>query len=440
MARQGYLQAPPHSAWLLPLSLLLCAGLSGCGGEQGGGAGAGQGAQSGRLGGGTSPQSGGPGQIGHIEAKPGHQNPVIVGEDLENLPGEAGEIFRKRREQRAQARKNNPWIQPVDIDLGKHRLGEEVKAVFEFQNPREQQHLIRSIQSSCSCQKLVLEMDGKRRQLPKALSAPIPIPPGAKGKIEAYIEIEVLGVRFTNVQLRIDDPELPFIDLQVQTQGVMDFIVQNAGKQVEDVFLGSWGMKEAKSFELEVAALDGKAFEITRVVDLPEGFHVRYKALGEDRMRWRVFGEAGPGLAEGSFKQQIRLETQGGKQVQFGLSGIVRAPFKLTPSFLSFGQVERGKSHRQSVQIESLEAGFSVEVARLEWVELTLRERGKKPRKLPHSAMQLELSNEPGFAKASIDIELPASTPAGAIKGTFRVHFKNTKVPPRIVSFNAFVR
>ena len=421
MRVEGYRPGRPAAAWLLTLSLGL---LGSCGPQDAPEAPRGQ----------EAPRP----KIGHIPPRPGG-NPTIVGEDLTQLPGEAGEFFRKRLEKEREARANNPWVQPVDKELGKHRLGKIVKGVFEFQNPRDQAHHFLSIESSCSCQKVVLEMNGERRDLPKGFRDRVLIPKGAKGKIEMHIEVQRIGLRNTSITIRLDDPELPYLVLQATTRGVMDFIVEHEGRQISDLFLGQFGMKESRPFDVQVAAQDGKPFAIKRALELPEGFEVKFEAMGDDALVWRVHGQAGPGLAEGSFQQSIRLETEDQRQIEFQVTGIVTAPYKIAPTVLNFGRLRPGEGGKLPVVVESLEEGFSVEVASAEWVE-GLHKTRKGQETFDTSRLSLELQNSPDHRKAQLLVTMPKDAPEGQLKARFLVRFKNPKLPPRMVRVVAIVR
>ncbi|PIE23005.1 MAG: hypothetical protein CSA62_09740 [Planctomycetota bacterium] len=377
-------------------------------------------------------------KIGHIPARQGG-NPTIVGEDLTELPGEVGAFFRKRAEKERQARINNPWVQPVHRDLGKHRLGKVVKGVFEFKNPRDVDHHFLSINSSCSCQKVVLELNGKRRDLPKGFSQRTLIPKGAKGKIEMHIEVQRIGLRNTSVTLRLDDPDLPFLVLQATTRGVMDFIVEHEGRQISDLFLGQFMMKESRPFDVRVTAQDGKPFQIAKVLELPEGFEAKFEALDDKGLAWRVYGQVGPQLAEGSFQQSIRLASKDERQIEFQLTGIVSAPYKITPTVLNFGALRPGEGGQQSVEVLSLQKGFSVEVASADWVEGLHRTRsGQKP--LDTKMLGLEVKERGAEGKAEILVTLPKDAPKGQIKARFLLRFKNPKLPPRMLQILAIVR
>ncbi len=405
---------------LLPAAFPSC---SPDGGEAGGGAGARK----------------GPASAPSADSGDSRKTPVIVGVDLEKLPGEAGEFFRNRKARRENRRRNQEWLRPADLDLGEVRKGTIAVGKFRFRNPTGKKRVLKSIASSCACQKLFLRLGGKRIEIEKGKTLDIPLPPDAEGVLEAHVNVSDVGEKLAEILVTTDDPDDPVITLRVRAVGVDDFLVTIEGKRQNSVWLGNLSTHSSKDFEVDVRSRDGKPFEILGVGPRPPKLELSYAPVEGDPSHWRIRGKAGPGMPEGGWGGTLLFDTDRGSKVELLLQAVVEPPVVVEPLFLPLGSIPARSGKKGSVRVRAGDPRDSFVIEGVDLLEVKLGRKPLSARGLEGGGPKAEFRAESG-TEAEILLVVPPGLPRGRLEGKLRIRFAGGRPGSRTVSFVGFVR
>ena len=93
----------------------------------------------------------------------------------------------------------------------------------------------------------------------------------------------------------------------------------------EKADFGEIEVSEARRLGLDVRNFSEVAYELTEVVDLPEGMQAEVKKIGKDDHRFQIILTATPEMTKGSFDTVIRIHTSSEKKpvLEVALTGKV---------------------------------------------------------------------------------------------------------------------
>lgn len=297
---------------------------------------------------------------------------TILGEVLEDRDDAVGEWARQKSKQRAQKRKTQRWLQPIDYDFGEQRVGKKLKAELTLQNPRETVQRITGFSKSCTCQQVFVIQDGKRIDVTKGMKAPIELQPGAKAVLEAHVEVPNRQSRLTvAVRLETSDPDFPVLDAQLTVDAVRDLIV-HVGKDRRDVIdLQELTKGSERDFEFRIRSRDGKAFEIRNTASaVPPGMKLRFERASETGEEWFVRGKVGPDLIDGSVGGTVKFATDRGS-FDATVYWRVEPPIEIKPgTMIAFGVISRLKGASKTLALRCVDKKMRFGIRKVEFFDV----------------------------------------------------------------------
>lgn len=361
---------------------------------------------------------------------------TIVGEVLEKRDDAVGEWARKKSAQRAEKRKTQTWLQPIDYDFGKQRVGKKLKAELTLQNPSDVTKKITGLSKSCTCQRVILVKDGKRLELSKGLKQPIEFAPGEKAVVEAHVEVPDRQSRLSvAVRIETDDKDFPVLDAQLHVEAVRDIVVHVGEERRDTIDLGELTEDSKRDFEFRVATRDKKPVVMRKVLgSVPAGMKVKFERLTQDGSEWLVRGVVGPDLGEDSLGGTVQFDTDRGK---FGATVYwrVKPPVEIKPgNMLVFGVIPRTKGSRKALDLRCIDPSDRLRVERVEFFDVpkTLLAAGSK--------FEAKITHGEDGRSAKVDI----LAPKGLRRGRFHIgavlHFGGGKLSARKVRVIGHVR
>jgi hypothetical protein len=345
------------------------------------------------------------------------------------------------------------WFKPIHLDFGEHfeHKVETVRGVYEFVNATGQDQEIRSLLTSCKCQRLKFKVNGKElviaRKGDMSLKAPIAVPAGAKGRIEMDFDISgAAGRRTGDIRLETSDPKMPSMVLTAEALVKPAYEITPAR-----VDLGQMDPSEQREWQVKVRCLVRKDWKILRADKvMPQGMAVTSIEPVEENgeKHYIIKGTYGPGLSDGAFGGYPLFHTDDDKQpVQVMIAAIVKQQVKMAPRFFSFRSFQRSSPPSEQVFIWSAD-GKSIVVDRVEvttvrgaskedvGIELIAPVKDSKEMiEVPHQREKMP-ANRVWRVRVSMK---PNFKGRGAVRGTISVFSKAAKVPLTF-KFNGFPR
>ncbi len=379
------------------------------------------------------------GQAQHTRSSPAasggqRENRVIEGVVLENLPGREGEFFRNEKKQQEAKWAKQGWFQPVSLDLGEMAIGKTAHGTFKFRNPTGKPQVIQQVSSSCVCQKLVLNVNGKLIPIRKERFKPIPVPAGAEGSLTIDVAVTDVSKKLGEVMIRLSDPDVPVVRLRIQTVGVDEFKVSHDGKAERSYWLGTMTVHQSRKLRFEVHSRDKKAFVLKMPEDLPKGLKLSLHQDAADPSHWTIEGVVGPGLPTGPFSKTVEFPSDRGASVTVGVDAMVAPKFVVEPGYLPLVMIPQKKGKTARVTIRSLDSQDSFEIEKFAIKNLKLR---RKP--LDSKGFELKKTvRKPGH-EVVLTLSVPAGLERGPLEGGIQIYFKNGD-GVRLVRFVGFVR
>ncbi|MEZ5989965.1 MAG: hypothetical protein R3F30_12730 [Planctomycetota bacterium] len=363
-----------------------------------------------------------------------HVTPVVSGTDPTALPGAAGEHFQELERQRKEKAGKQEWVTPHELDLGEHPVGEVAKGEYRFYNPTDEEQKIYSILTSCSCQKLVLELGDRSIDIKKGYFEPVLVPARAVGRLKFEVEAAEM-VRDVYVTVNTSDHDYPSVQVKAVVTGVRDFVLTYDGKRQSTVYLGPVDRNEQRLFEVLVTRRDGAPFEVTGHDPLPKGLTLDAARLDDEGRRWALRCALGPGLEAGkTVGGQVQCKAAPGEGFSFSFSAMVKSPLRQTPTgTLSFGLFRAGEPVRKQVVLELVDGQGSLAPASVELQGVEFSKGAKGEIGLAH-----ELSAD--GRKLTVSLTAPADVPRGRFQGRVEVRFADPALEPRTLRFFGFVQ
>lgn len=362
------------------------------------------------------------------------ENRVIEGVVLENLPGREGEFFRNEKKKQEAKWAKQGWFQPVSLDLGETSIGKTAHGTFKFRNPTGKAQSIQQVSSSCVCQKLILNVNGKLIPIRKEKFKPIPIPPDAEGSLTIDVAVTDVSKKIGEVLIRLSDPDVPVVRLRIQTVGVDEFEVSHDGKAERSYWLGTLTVHQSRPLRFDVRSRDRKPFQMKMPDELPKGLSLKLRQDAKDKAHWIIEGTVGPGLPTGPFSKTVEFETDRGARVTVGVDAMVAPKFVVEPGYLPLVMIPKKKGKSAKVTIRSLDAQDSFEIEKVSLENLKLRRKALDPK-------GFELKTEvrkPGH-EVILTLSVPADLEPGPLEGGIKIYFKHGD-GVRLIRFVGFVR
>ena len=387
-------------------------------------------------GGGVSTRANGPSSPAGNQSEPKGQpeNRVIEGVVLEDLPGKAGEYFRNEKKQQEARWAKQGWFQPASLDLGEVSIGKVAHGVFKFRNPTGKPQTIQQVSSSCVCQKLVLNVNGKLIPIPKKQFKPIPIPADAEGSLTIDVAVNDVSKKLGEVLIRLSDPDVPVVRLKVQTVGVDEFQVSHDGKAERSIWLGTMTVRQSKQVAFDVRSRDKQAFVLKMPEELPKGLKVQIHQDPKEPSHWRIEGTVGPGLSPGPYSKTLEFPTDRGASVTVGVDAMVSPRFVVEPGYLPLVMIPKKKGKTAKVTIRSLDPQDRFEIEKVAIENLKLRRRP-----LASKGFQVKTDIQKPGQKVVLTLTVPPGLQPGPLEGGIKIYFKNGQ-GVRLVRFVGFVR
>jgi hypothetical protein len=362
------------------------------------------------------------------------ENRVIQGVVLENLPGKEGEFFRNEKKQQEAKWAKQGWFQPVSLDLGEISIGKVAHGVFKFRNPTGKDQVIQQVSSSCVCQKLVLNLNGKLIPIRKENFQAISIPANAEGSLTIDVAVTDVSKKLGEVMIRLSDPDVPVVRLRIQTVGVDEFQVSHDGKAERSYWLGTMTVHQSQKLRFDVRSRDKKAFLLKMPGELPKGLNVQIHQDPKDPAHWTIEGMVGPGLPTGPFSKTIEFPTDRGASVTIGVDAMVAPKFVVEPGYLPLVMIPKKKGKSATITVRSLDPKDSFQIERAAIEDLKLRRRA-----LSSKGFQLKTEVRKPGNEVILTLVVPAGLEPGPLEGGVKIYFKNGE-GVRLVRFVGFVR
>ncbi|MCB9917478.1 MAG: hypothetical protein H6832_03655 [Planctomycetes bacterium] len=361
---------------------------------------------------------------------------TIVGEVLEDRNDEVGEWARKRANQSAEKRRTQRWLQPIDVDFGKQRVGTKLEAELVLMNPTNEPQKVTSFSKSCKCQEAVLVLGDRRIDLTKGLEEPLELAPGQKAKVYATVEVPDMQTRQTvNLQFLTSDPDQPLLDAQLHVDAVRDLHVFVGEKQTDLIDFGILSKDSVRDFEFRVVSRDGKPFTVQEYeAPLPAGVRVEFSKSKDDGSEWVVRGKLGPDLPENRHGGTVHFVTDRGK-FEISVYATVQPPIKVSPSeMVILGVVPQGRGATKDVRFDVIDANDSFKVAKVAWFDIP---GGLLPDGVSFGA---DIDNAEDGKSATVHVRVPPGLGRGRFQIGMLVSFEGDRFEPRKVRFIGHVR
>lgn len=361
---------------------------------------------------------------------------TIRGVELDQLSGAAGEWARQEAAAREHKRRNQGWLQPVELDLGERPAGAKVIGTFNFRNPTSTRQTVKGISSSCGCQKVVLQIGETRHEIPKSGMEPLVVEPGAEGKLEAHIEIpDRDGTVFTEVRIETTDPDVPSVRVGVKVVPVREFIVESGGSPQRSIDFGIMSYTSQRDYEFIVKSRDKKPFTIEEHTVLPEGMHLTYAPVDSQKTVWKIAGHIGPRLKVRGFNGIVQFETDRKQGFDIAVYALVIPPIRVEPATaLMFGIVSAKKGKTKPLALTAVDKSEKFRIERVETFDLP-------PKFLPGGddpAIEIEAGQDSGWT--TVRVSLPPGAKRGYFNFGLRIHFDRKDLEPREVRVIGHVR
>lgn len=352
---------------------------------------------------------------------------TIVGEVLEDRDDAVGEWARKQKKAQAEKRKLQRWLQPIDYDFGKQRVGTKLKAELKLENPTDKAQKITGVSKSCTCQQVTLVLDGKRIDLSKGIETPIVLAAGQVGTVEADVEVPDRQSRLTvGIRFETTDPVHPVLDAQLHVEAVRDVLVYVGEELRNAIDYGVVTRDSTREFEFRAVSRDGEPFEILKYREpIPAGMKIDFEKLTKSGSEWIVRGMLGPGLPENSAGGTVNFETSRGN-FEVMVFGAVQPPIKVTPDgMVVFGVVRRTQGAEKEVRFDAIDPKDRFKIVEATFFDVPegLLQDG--------AAFHAEIENAADGNSAKIRVKAPAGLRRGRFHIGMRVRFENDRFEPR---------
>lgn len=361
---------------------------------------------------------------------------TIVGEVLEDRDDAVGEWARKKRSDYEEQRKAQRWLQPIDYDFGKQRVGSKLEAELELFNPTGAEQKLTGFSKSCKCQSATLVLGDRSIDLTQGLKDPVVLAPGEKGKVIATIVVPDQQSRLT-VALRFEtsDPNQPLLDAQLHVDAVRDLHVLVGDEQRDSIDFGELAKDSVRDFVFRVVSRDGKPFQIESYEKpLPVGVAVAFEKAKPDASEWFVRGKLGPGLPENRCGGTVAFETDRGK-FEVRVYASVLPPLRVTPSeMVVLGVVPVASGAKKDVRFDVVDPSQSVAITKVEWFDIA---QGLVPE---GASFEADIDNAEGGKSATLHVRIPRGLARGRFQIGMLVHFAGEDLEPRKVRFIGHAR
>lgn len=348
----------------------------------------------------------------------------------EDLPEAYKKLLDERKNKKAEPPREQEWLKPAALDLGKHRAGAPVKGRYEFRNPTGKEMKIQNIASSCTCQSLVLVLSDRRIPVRKGIFKPVIVGPDAKGFLEFQVEAND-SVRNVYVTLFTSDPDNPQITVAAKITGVRDFQVQKGDREVRDYHLGLMKRKEIRQVEVRVKSTDGKPFEIVGHEPFPEGLTLEATKDPKDPSAWWLRGSYRvPAAAGANVGGKVVFSTDRSLGFDFDITAMVLAPVRILPKTVqSLSGIPEGESRSATWTLVGIDPETRV-LAEKTWFELDPNSKEKLAGRITGSEFVVESKSKDGGKQLEVTVKTPTRLPPGLLLGNVIVRFKDESLAP----------
>lgn len=347
-----------------------------------------------------------------------------------DLPKAYQDLLKQGKAAKPQPVKDQEWLKPDSLDLGKHRAGSSVKGSYTFKNPTGKEMTIQNIASSCTCQSLVLVLPDRRLPVRKGSFKPLLIPAGTQGSLEFQVEATD-SERKVYVTLFTSDPDNPQITVAAKIQGVRDFQVLKGERIVRDYQLGLMKRKESRQVEVRVKSTDGKPFEITGHEPFPEGLELAASKDEQDPSSWWLRGNfRAPPKAGATAGGKVVFKTDRSLGFEFDITAMVLAPVRVLPKTVqSLSGVPEGESRSVTWTLAGIDPETRLEAARA-FFELDPNSRAKLGQGITGKDFAIDTQAQEDGHKLQVDVKTPKGLPPGLFMGNVVVQFKDKTLSP----------
>ncbi len=340
----------------------------------------------------------------------------------------------------------NRWFEATRIDLGTFVQEEEAVGKFKFKNPGTDTHKFSNLIQSCTCNRTVVRVGDRVYEL---LNEPvanslwrvtraddgaegrervtfITVEPGESGEVEVHMAMSgQIGPKDAQIDLQIDDAQLPAVKLAWRATGATFFIVEPP-----EWNLGEMTWKDKKDFRFEITSPMQPDFNLLRHDSLVKTMQVEYqKEMRGDKAVWVVTGTYGPGVDERDGGGPITFHTDvKGRTVTARAVAMIKGPLEMNPGgFLSLGVIRAGKGGKAEVRIKPTD-DFDLQVSKLESENLSVGDQVAFSSHKEGNEVVVEIAVAPDVEKGKI------------VRGVVRVHLNHPSAPLKEIQFNGFVR
>ncbi|MFQ5503180.1 MAG: hypothetical protein ACE5F1_00100 [Planctomycetota bacterium] len=374
---------------------------------------------------------------GHAPDKnPSRKNPTIVGFDSSKLRGPAGDYFRGEKKRLELERKRQQWLRPPDLDFGERRIDTVVKGRYKLRNPTAEDQYITSISKSCTCQKVILHLNGESLEVSSPAPRRIKVPAGATGELEIHVKIPSLGRKVVEVRMATTDEESRVIAVRAVVVGIKDFITEVEGRVSGEVYLGLMTTRTVKEFAVKVRAKDGGAFELTGHGHLAKGLLLHYEPADPSKTVWWIRGTYGPGLHEGGAKATVDFRTDRKEGFTVQVTAFVSPPITIEPDGpMAFNVIQQSKGATRSVRLKSVHPDDRFSIDEVKLVDCKIGEKG-----VQDGDLSFKVESSADRRSAVVSLTVPPGGREGMLRGSLEILFKDAVFEPRSIPFYGFIR
>jgi len=338
------------------------------------------------------------------------------------------------------------WVQEESVDLGTFLEGETAKGKFEFENPREQAHEIRSVHASCTCSKArvvvgdriyTVENEPRPNTLYRTQTvdgveqkeevAAIPVGPGEKGRVEVEIDLRgINGPKEATITLNTSDEKQSVLTLRAKAVATQFFNVMPP-----EVNFNQMNWKDEREFLVQITSPIRGDFEIVGHDELPKQMAIEYhKEMRGDQAVWIVEGKYGPNVDPDAPGGIIQLHTDvEGRKVPIRVIAFVTGPLEVRPgTWLGLGRIRKGEGTTGTYEFEPTDADFDLQLEGFELSGLTIDEKF------------VSVTSRKEGKILYVDVTISPDAPQRLVRGDLTLRLNHPAAAVQQLQFNGFVR